>query len=89
MFQPIVILEQLAGIRESVTDVVDADFGSRVDLGPIGIEHRHVCERKAMVLVIVSEKGERRVLILHLRLKDGLVPRQHFCIASGHINNVR
>lgn len=40
------------------------------------------------MLVIVGEKGQRRVLIEHARLKDLLIPGPHLLEASGLIDHV-
>jgi len=69
--------------------MIDAQLSRRLGFSPVWIQHGHVRESEAMMLVIIGEKSERRVLILNLRFKDSLVPLQHFLITSGHINNVR
>ena len=68
--------------------MIDTNFGVGVLLDTVRIKDIHVAEREPMMLVIVGQKSEGRVLILQSCLEDLLVPVDHFVTSSRHVNHV-
>ena len=73
---------------------VDASEPSRVAVRllsghTVRSDSGHVHDREPMMLVIIGQKRKRRVLALHARIKDRLVPREHLVEPPGHIHDMR
>jgi hypothetical protein len=69
--------------------VIDADLTSVIGGGATRLEDIEIGEREPMVLIIVGEKGEGRVFVHHLGLKDVAVPGNHLIKAPRLIDDVR
>jgi len=67
--------------------VVDADDPAPV-LGRVRMDDRHVDHRDPMVLVVIGEEGEHRVLIAHLGVEHRLIPLDHLLEAAGAVNHM-
>jgi hypothetical protein len=57
--------------------------------GTVWTKQGQICESETMMLVIIGEKSERRILIGHCRLEDRSVPVNHFLKPPRAVNNVR
>lgn len=84
-----VVLEQIANRCVTVAHVVNPDSALPVRFSSIRLEQLQIGERKAMVLIVVRQKRESRVLKLDLGTKDGLIPLQHFVKTARAVDHVR
>src|SRR5881296_2015549 len=87
LLQTVVGIEEFAEICKGVTNVVHTDLGSSINIDAVRAKHRHIGDGKAMMLVIISKKSDRSVLVLHPSFENISVPLDHFIVATRHINH--
>jgi hypothetical protein len=71
-----------------VTDVVYADGIVLIGLRTVRHEKVQIRERETVMLVVVSQKSKRGILMLHPCAENGFVPLEHFFKTTGSINDM-
>ena len=68
--------------------MVDADQAAPVALARRRPDRGHVDQRHPVMLVVIGQEGEHRVLVLDLAVEHGLVPGDHLVEAARAIDHM-
>src|SRR5262245_11902515 len=87
-FKVSIVFKQVFQRSIGVRDMLDADQTTAISLSSLRLQDIQIQESEAMVLPVVGQEGERRILILNLGVKHYLVPAYHLLEATGAVNDV-
>jgi hypothetical protein len=73
--EPRIVLEQVAQLCVGIGDMVDTDDAQLIGLAALGLQQCHVGKGEPVVLTVIGQKRQRRVLVLSPGIEYGLIPR--------------
>jgi len=83
-----VVLDQVVDAAVGVGDVVDADRAPRTVMAGVRRHYSQVDQRHAVMLVVVGEKRQYRILVLDLAVEHRLIPSDHLVELTGAIDDM-